>query len=176
MFFHPVVFSDLVKQNSWWSGKWRMHPFSRNGSTMSPAKPAKKLPTPFPMVSSPRANSLSSGVTRRPAAWGECTTIIPASSPIEEQRRIMIHMKGTKWKHDSNKRKTRWAVSKTERGKNVKNEPYILTIDSLMRALWSSPTGHKNWKKIIKVKITQKILCKYRAVTTKLQCPLMPKK
>ena len=114
------MFSDLVKQNSWWSGKWRMHPFSRNGSTMSPAKPAKKLPTPFPMVSSPRANSLSSGVTRRPAAWGECTTIIPASSPIEEQRRIMIHMKGTKWKHDSNKRKTRWAVSKTERGKTSK--------------------------------------------------------
>ena len=114
LLFQPAVLWSLVKQNSLVDEKCSMHFLVRYGSRPKPTKPPRNPPTPLPIVSRPRANSLSSGETCCATAWGECTTIIPATKPRVEHRAMIIQMYGTKWYQDSNRKKTRCAVSKTE--------------------------------------------------------------
>ena len=89
-----------------------MHLFVRYGSTAKPTKPAKNPPTPLPIVSSPRANSFSSGETCRETAWGDCTTMIPATRPKVEHRTTIIQIDGRKWYQDSNRKNNRCPISK----------------------------------------------------------------
>ena len=109
----------LVKQNSFVAEKCSVHFLLRNGSTARPTNPATNAPRALPTVNSPRANSLSSAVTYRETAWGECKTIIPATRPRVEQRAIIIQMYQTKWYQDSNRKKMRCAISSTETIKTI---------------------------------------------------------
>ena len=110
--------------------KCSVHFLLRNGSTARPTNPATSAPRALPTVNSPRANSLSSGVTYRETAWGECKTIIPATRPRVEQRAIMIQMYQTKWYQDSNRKKIRCAISSTETIK-IKNNISLKKVTSI---------------------------------------------